>query len=242
MAVCVKAVPLDGTDGAVDLDPVNEVSVEWALRQREAGHCGDVVAVTMGPAGASDALRRALAMGCDHALHVVDPALAGACVGTTADVLAAAVRHADASLAVFGYESLDGSSGAVPSAVAATLGWPLLSFARDAWFDGRLLQAERDMGRGPEVVRAELPAVVTFAAGNVEPRYPTLRAVIAARTAAIATIELTGLGIAQVRTGGERVVAMRPVATRPRTTRVVVADEGPDEILRLLDERALLDA
>jgi electron transfer flavoprotein beta subunit len=244
VAVCVKAVPLDGADGAIGLDPVNEIALEWALRCREDGRGGDVIALTVGPPPAVDALRRALAMGGDDVLHVSDPALIDPSVGTTAEVLAAAVRHLGARLAVFGYESLDSSSGAVPAAVSARLGWPLLSFARSAVLDGDAVTVERDLEQGAEVVSAPLPVVVSFATGSIDPRYPKVKDVLATRARAVPVVDLATLGVDPPPTGGggERVLGVRATPAPARAARVVEATNGPDEILRLLDQLAVLDA
>lgn len=254
VAVAVKSVPVGGAflrvveggltrDGlSHGLDPINEVAVEWAVRAREAGTVGRVVAVSMGPLGAGDAVRRALAMGCDDVMQIDDAALAGAGVGTTARVLAAAVDRLGAAVAVFGYESLDGSSGAVPAAVAAVLGRPLLSFARTAAVDDGAVRIERDAGRGREVLAADLPVVVSLVAGGVEPRFPTLRDMLGARKATLIPVDLAGLGAVLPAAGGERVVGVVSVPVAAGEPVVVDEAGGVDALLELLVARGVVDA
>lgn len=248
-AVFVKSVPVGGRFLRIEghgltrqgvphgLDPINEVAVEWAVRTREAGGIQRVVAVSMGPASADDALHRALAMGCDDALRITDPALSGADVGTTAYTLAAAVRHLSTEIALFGSESLDGSSGAVPAAVAALLGRPLLSLARTASIrDGRV-QCERDLGEGLEVVESELPVVLSFVAGGVEPRYPKLKDVLAARKASMRQADLRALDARlPSERARERVVRLEEVSERAVSSRHLDEQAGIGEVLRLVQE------
>lgn len=254
-AVLVKSVPVGGAflrpvagrlsrDGLPHgLDPVNEVAVEWAVRLREAGMVDRVVAVSMGPAHAELALRRALALGCDEALHVCDSALAGSEVRRTAAVLAAAVRQVEAELALLGYESLDGSSGAVPGALAALLGWPLVSRARDAQLTGESLTAERDLGGGAERVRCGVPAILSFVDGAVTPRYPKLREILAARAAPLRTLTVAELGLPAPSQLGpqERTIRLEVLPEIDHQPRIVGLEEGVEELYRVLAEVGATD-
>lgn len=236
IAVLVKSVPQG-------LDPINEVALEWALRQRADGRAASVTAVTMGPPGAVEGLRRALAFGADDALLVTDPALAGSDVRRTARVLAAAVGHVGAVVAVFGYESSDGSSGVVPAAVATVLGWPVLSRVSDAQWndsdrsDGDTIDVDRDAGHGAERVRVGVPVVLTFVEGRVAPRYPAMRDVLRARRAPVQQIDHRGLGLDDVESvHHERVLSTSPVELSSRQPRFVAEGDGADAILALLAE------
>jgi electron transfer flavoprotein beta subunit len=252
-AVLVKAVPVGGqslrvVDGQLvrdgvphGIDPLNEVGLELALAARRSGALDEVVAVSMGPESAADALRRALAAGADDVLHVADAGLAGADVRRTADVLAAAVRRLDACLAVFGYESADGSSGVVPSAVAALLDWPLVSRVRHATVDSDVVTAERDLGIGPEVAVTRLPAVLSVVDGAIEPAYPTLKQVLRAKHAELPVVTLDDLGTPSAEhRPGERVVGLRRVATTHRQPVVLSLDEGLDLLTEELRDVAPL--
>lgn len=253
VAVLVKHVPVDATDlrpspGGVargdvahGLDPIDEVGLEWAVRGRAGGQVESVVAISMGPPGAADSLRRALACGADETLLVTDPALAGADVRRTAQVLSAAVRRAGADLAVFGYESLDGSSGVVPSAVASACGWPLVSRVADAiWTRAGALEAERDAGRGAHRVRVTPPVVLSFVAGRIEPSYPSMRAALRTRRATVPEAGLAELGVSLLDRPAEQVVRVEDVDGPARQQRRVAEAVGAEAIVDVLAQHGLL--
>jgi electron transfer flavoprotein beta subunit len=252
--VCVKSVPVGGAHLRIDgrglsraglrhgLDPVNEVAVAWAAQARDHGLLERVIAVSMGPASAAEALRRALAMGCDDAVLVTDARLEDADVRRTASTLAAAIQQLGGTIAVFGYESADGSSGTVPAAVAAHLDRPLLSFARAATLAGDVLRVEHDLGAELEVAECSLPLVLTLATGVVEPRFPTLKDTLSARKRAIATLDLDALGAgAAAQPTRERVVDLVECERDPRATMVVDGSDGPAAIERVLVTAGVLD-
>lgn len=224
-------------------DPINEVAVEWALRLRESGHAGKVIAISMGPDGANDALRGALARGCDEVVWVHDPTLAGSDVRTTARVLAAAIRRSGARLAFLGNESLDGSSGTVPAAVATLLDWPLISLARTLQLLPTAIRARRDLGNRPELVEADLPAVVSIVAGGVDPRYPKLKMALQARHAPIRTLGLKELDLALPNPATrERVLRLETSLAGARSTRIVTSETAVDELERIVKEARVLHA
>jgi electron transfer flavoprotein beta subunit len=238
----VDGVSLTRTGVTHGLDPVNEVGLEWALRAREAGLAERVVVVTMGPPDAADGLRHAHAMGADEVVLVTDPQLAGADVRVTAAALAACTTWLSADIAVFGYESLDGSSGTVPSAVATALGRPLISRARDAALRGGRLQAERDLGTGAELVDAPLPVVVSFVEGSVVPRYPKLRDVLAARRVEVTTVSTADLGVQLPSPRPGNVIDLVSVLTTRGEARVVDGPTGVAELARILTEAGAVGA
>jgi electron transfer flavoprotein beta subunit len=243
--VAVKHVPVGGAflriadgrltrDGvAHGIDPAGEVGLEWAIRAREAGGLDRVVAVTMGPPGAADTLRQAVALGADEALHVCDDRLVGADVRTTARVLAATTARMEATLLVAGYESLDASSGAVPAAAAALLGWPLVSRMSDATLTGSGLRADRDLGGGNESVDVDLPVVVSMVEGRVSPRYPKLKHVLRAKSFPLRVLTAADLDVTPAR-GGETAAGLIAVPARDKETRVLDFDEGVAELLAVL--------
>jgi electron transfer flavoprotein beta subunit len=248
-AVLVKSVPIGNgslrvagdrlaRDGVVHgLDPVNPPALEWALRCREHGELAEVAAVNMGPPGARDALRAALAMGCDRAVHVLDDRLAGADLRRTIAVLAAAVRTLEAQLVLCGYESGDGSSGAVPAGLASALDWPLLTRVHDATLAAGELRATRDAGPARQHLAASTPAVLSFVEGELLPRHATLKDTIAARATRIEVVDLAALGGPPNIPGpAERTVALRAVEyTRPDPL-VLDAVAGAEHVRALLAE------
>jgi electron transfer flavoprotein beta subunit len=211
------------------LDTVNEVALEWALRVEGVRVC----TVTMGPASAVSALRQTLAMGADEAFLISDDALAGADVRTTAHALAALARMVGADVLACGYESADGSSGAVPGALAACLGWPLVSRASLAEFDEGTLTALRDTGSGTEQVTVSPPAVLSFVDGALEPRRPRLREVLAARSASPRVFSAAELGLSVPAPAVADVGVYAQPGERSEA-RVLGLDEAVPELLALL--------
>lgn len=246
--VAVKSVPVGGgelrivdagltRDGVSHgIDPLNEVSLEWALRARELGVVDRVVAVAMGPASASDALRQAIALGADEAVLVSDPTLVGADVRTTGRVLAAVASRLSAWAVVTGYESADSSSGAVPAVIAAALGWPLLSRVGDAQLDAAGLRAMRDLGGGPETVRVEGRFVMSMVEGHIAARYPKLKAVMAARNAPLIAWTATDLEVAAT-TPALRSESLREVTQPAKHARVLSFDDGVTYLAAVLTGR-----
>ena len=209
IVVLVKQVPdtyserrLREPDGALDrdasdavLDEINERAVEQALQLKEA-HEGTVTVLTMGPQRATEAIRKALSMGADAAVHVCDEALAGSDALGTARALAAAVGTVgDVDLVLAGNEASDGRSAAVPAMVAEVLGLPALTHAREVTVEGTALTVRRETDDGVVVLRAELPAVVSVNEKINEPRYPSFKGIMAAKKKPVTTLSVGDLGL-----------------------------------------------
>lgn len=208
IVVCVKHVPDVQSDRALDddgrtvrgeddvLGELDENAVEAAVSLVEA-HGGEVVALTMGPEGAADAVRRALQMGADRAVHVTDDALAGADVVATARVLGAAIDaiavDGPVDLVVTAMASSDGLTAMLPTALATVLDLPQLTLASELTVEGSLVRTRRDIGDAVEVVEALLPALVSVTDQANEPRYPNFRAIMGARKKKVVTWSLADL-------------------------------------------------
>ncbi len=179
------------------VSPYDEFAVEEALRIKEQRGQGEVVAVSVGPDRVKEALRSCLAMGCDRAIHVNDPALAEADTLTTARVLAAVVKQEAPGLVLCGRQAIDDDMGAVPAQLAELLGWPCLSWimeeAVDA--DARSVRAARQVEGGLEVFDVPLPAVLSAQKGLNEPRYPTLKGIMGAKKKEIREVKAAELGV-----------------------------------------------
>jgi len=180
------------------VSPYDEFAVEEALRIKEKRGQGEVVAVTLGPDRAKEALRSALAMGCDRAIHVNDPALAGADTLTTARALAAVVKQESPQLVLCGRQAIDDDAGAVGAQLAEVLGWPCASWimeeAVDA--DAKNIRAGRQVEGGLEIFDIPLPAVLSAQKGLNEPRYPTLKGIMGAKKKEIKDVKAADLGLA----------------------------------------------
>jgi electron transfer flavoprotein beta subunit len=224
----------------------DEYALEAALKLVEADG-GEVVLLAMAPAAAPETMRKALAMGAQRGVLVTDPALAGADTLTTTRVLVAALRGVEFDLVFAGVDTSDGQGGVVPAGIAAQLGLPYLSYATriepDA--DRGRVRVRRISATGSDVLEAPMPAVVGCTQALGEPRYPTLKGIMGARSKEIATRSLGDLGIELPPPHADgwatRVVEARPPAPRG-ATRVVRGSpqEGAREIVAFLAERRII--
>jgi electron transfer flavoprotein beta subunit len=241
IAVLIKQVPdtwserrltepewtLDRESADAVIDEIDTRGVETALQLTEA-HGGEVTVVTMGPQRATDALRKALAMGAHKAVHVLDDQLAGSDALQTSAALAAAVRTLSVDLVITGNESTDGRTGALPSMLAERLGLPQVTSARAIEVDGSALRAERVHDTGYSEVTAPLPALVSITEKINEPRYPNFKGIMAAKKKPVSVLSLADLGIDPA-TAGLANAATKVVDGAPRPARSAgqkVADDG----------------
>jgi electron transfer flavoprotein beta subunit len=237
IVVLVKQVPdtwgerrLDPSTGRLDrgasdriIDEIGERALEAALTHKDGAKDTEVVALTMGPAPATDALRKALAMGADAAVHVVDDDLAGADLLRTARVLAAALRITGYDLVIAGNESTDGRSGVVPAMVAELLSVPALLNLNAMELRPDEVSGDRASENGIALVRAPLPALVSVSERSADPRFPNLRGVMGAKKKPVTTLTLADLD--EVGAGPASVVLTskeRPARTAGR----IVVDDG----------------
>ncbi len=203
--VCIKQVPdtetrvkvaadgrtLDPTSVTMILNPYDEFAVEQALRVKEQAGTGEVVAVSLGGAGVQTTLRNALAMGADRAIHLraeaaVPDALA------IAKALADAIKSLDASIVWLGKQAVDDDGAQVGPMLATLLGRPCVSVVAKFELSGTIAKVEREIEGGRELVQAPLPAVFTTDKGLNEPRYASLKGIMAAKKKVIEerTVEL----------------------------------------------------
>ena len=184
----------DATDAV--LDEINERAVEAALQLKEANDGSEVTVLTMGPDRATDAIRKALSMGADKAVHLSDEALAGSCAVQTARALAKAIGTVEGvDLVIAGNEASDGRSAAVPAMVADVLGLPALTHAREVTVEGSSVTVKRETDDGITTLTAELPAVVSVGEKINEPRYPSFKGIMAAKKKPVTTLGLADAGI-----------------------------------------------
>jgi electron transfer flavoprotein beta subunit len=228
--------------GAVDgrLSELDEYAVEQAARLAEAGPGAGVATevsyLTMGPAGAVQGLRKALAMSGDSAVHVLDDALHGSDAVTTSLVLATAAERMGFDLIVCGMASTDGDMSVVPVMVADRLGVPALINASALRVDGSTVTVRRDTDHATEDVVASVPALVSVTDRSGEARYPSFKAIMTAKKKPVTTWSLADLGIAPDRVGAAgAATVVRAIRPRPpRQAGTVVTDDG-DAAARLAD-------
>ena len=218
----------------VVLDPGDECGVEEGLQLKEA-HGGEVILVSMGPERAKDAIRKGLSMGADRGVLITDPQLAGADALLTARALAAAIKPEAPDLVICATESYDGSTGMVPPMLAELLGMPQVSFAKKVEVDGSTIKVHRQTADGYQVVEVSTPALISVTAGIAEPRYASLKGIMAARSKEIKQIGLGDLGIDK----GEPAETIDGLAdAETRKAGSVIEDDGTavDRIIQVLVE------
>jgi electron transfer flavoprotein beta subunit len=241
IVVLVKQVPDSGAERSLRADDntverasannvineMDEYAIEEALRIKEA-QGGEVVILTMGPDRATESIRKALSMGPDAAVHVLDDALHGSCAVATSKVLAKAIETQNADLVLCGAESTDGRVQVMPHMLAERLGLPAVTGARKLTIDGSGLTVERQTDEGYEVVTAATPAIVSVWDTINEPRYPSFKGIMAAKKKPVTTLSLADLGIAASEVGfdGATSTVLEHGTRPPRQGGNTVADDG----------------
>jgi electron transfer flavoprotein beta subunit len=255
IAVCVKQVP-DSPNKRIDpqtkrldrsgegaLNPFDANAVEEALRLKDAGGDGEVVLVSMGPASAGDALRKALAMGADRAVLVTDDAAAGSDLVATSRALAAALERESPDLVLFGQYSADSEGAVLWAAVAERLRRPMISQVAELTVEDGAVRGRRQTEFGYDVIRASLPAVVAVSDAINEPRYPSLKGIMGAKKKPQETVSLGDLDIDGGDAGeqGSRTTVLALKDPPPRgDSRRIEGDGAPDQIVDFLAEKRLL--
>jgi len=243
IVVCVKQVPdtwsekkLAAGDATLDraaTDPVmnemDEYAVEEALKIVEASG-GEVTVLCMGPNAAAETVRKALSMGADKAIHVLDDSLHGSDAVATSLVLAKALGTTEFDLVMLGSESSDARMSVIPAMLAERLGIPQLTFAKEVTVDGTTVAIKQMTDDGYQAVQASLPAVVSVVEKINEPRYPSFKGIMAAKKKPVATLSLADLGVeaGQVGLGAAWSAVASFEAAPPRQAGTIVTDAGGD--------------
>lgn len=211
------------------LSELDEYAVEQALQLAADGGDVEVVAITVGPDDAAQAIKRALQMGAGSGIHVLDDAIAGSDALATSAILAAAIRRAEPDLVLCGMASTDGGMGVVPVMVAERLGWPAATLAARLSIAGDVITVRRDTDTATLTVETTLPAVVSVTDQSGEPRYPSMRGILAAKRKKVEQWDLSDLGIDPGSVGLDAAwSAVHEVAPRPAKEpgRIVVDEDG----------------
>jgi len=253
IAVCVKAVPSAATGARLDpqtfrldrggdlvLSEYDTHAVEEALRLR--GDDGEVVLVSLGPERAADALRKALAMGADRAVLISDSTFEGADLLVTAKALAGALAREQAELILFGQQSPDGNGACLWAALAERLQLPVLSQAAELGVEEGAVRVKRQTEVGYETLRAPLPAVVAVSEAINEPRYPSLKGIMGAKSKPLDRITPGDLGLdgAGGGTAGQSITGVEPAPQRAAGSVVKDDGEGYRRIADFLAEKKVI--
>jgi electron transfer flavoprotein beta subunit len=256
VAVCVKQVP-EGTSLRLDpstkrldrsgegaLNHFDTNAVEEALRVKDASGDAEVVVLTLGPAKAADALRKALAMGADRAVLVADDAAAGSDLVATSRLLAAVLAREEADLVLFGQQASDSDGAVLWAAVADRLRRPLVSQAAELTIMDGTLRVKRQTEFGYDVIEAPLPAVVAVSDAINEPRYPSLKGIMGAKKKPQETFAVADVGI-DAGDAGEagsktEVYGLREPPSRGESRKVEDDGNAAQAIVEFLAEKRLI--
>jgi electron transfer flavoprotein beta subunit len=242
-----------GPDGRLDrsaapavINGNDEYVLEAALKLADS-HGAEVTLLSMAPPNAVETMRKGLAMGAHRGVLVTDPALAGSDAWSTVLVLEAALRQLEYDLVFAGFDTSDGVAGVVGAALATRLRLPYLSSAAriepDA--DAGTVRVRRISPTGFDVLEAPMPALIVGTQLLGEPRYPSLKGIMAARSKEVATKSLADLGLDAATVGGAAARTKVTGQEKPPArgaTQVVrgTAEEGAKAIVDLLSSRRLI--
>ncbi|MGY1812034.1 electron transfer flavoprotein subunit beta/FixA family protein [Blastococcus sp. SYSU D00820] len=241
IVVLVKQVPDSGSERKLDpsdntvaratadnvINEMDEYAIEEALTVKEA-QGGEVTVLTVGPDTATDAIRKALSMGADKAVHVSDPAIHGSDALATSAVLAAALQQLEYDLILCGAEATDSQMSVMPALLAERLGIPQLSGARKLTVEGGVAKVERQTDGGYWALEAPLPAIVSTWDTINEPRYPSFKGIMAAKKKPVQSLTLADVGVdaGSVGLGAAATQVLDFAGRPPKGEGVKVPDEG----------------
>lgn len=241
IVVTVKQVPdtwaekkLDPADMTIDrksvenvMNEMDEYGVEEGLRIKEA-HGGEVTILTMGPEKAIEAIRKALSMGADKAVHLTDETLHGSDAIQTSAALAAVIKTLEADIVITSSEASDARGGVMGALLAEQLGLPQLTLARKVTVDpdARKVTIERQTDNGYAVVEAGLPVVIGVYEKINEPRYPSFKGIMAAKKKPLTTLSVADAGLSGVGLDSAATAVDTAVARPPKSAGQRVKDEG----------------
>ena len=258
IVVCIKQVPATGADkrytddlrldrSSVEaiINPLDEYAIEQALRLVDSGAVETLTYLSMGPEQAAEALRRALAMGGDDAVLVTDPSLSGADAWATARVLAAALDRLTPDVALMGMASDDARGSLVPGAVAAMRRLPLLSYGAELALVDGTARVRRLSATGFDWITAPLPVVASVTDQVGEPRYASLKGIMAAKRKPFETWSLADVGLSAPDLSGATLTVVtdaRAPEGKPPTERIedLPAPEAAARIADWLAVRKLI--
>jgi electron transfer flavoprotein beta subunit len=241
IVVCVKQVPDTGTertlraeDSTLDRDAadalineLDEYAIEEGLRLAEQ-HGGEVTILSMGPKRAIESIRKALSMGADKGVHVLDDGLAGSDLLGTSAAIAGALSRIGFDLVILGSESTDARAGVLAAMLAERLGLPQLSYAAKVEINGTAITIDRQTEYGYDKVEATLPAVLSVVEKINEPRYPSFKGIMAAKKKPVDVLSLadTGADTGAVGLANAATEVVSFAKRPPRQAGTIVADDG----------------
>lgn len=254
IGVCLKQVPATDTrlkvsdkgkefllaDAKWEISPYDEFALEEGLRLRDAGKATEVIVFTLGGADAEQRIRDALARGADRAVRLDDPSFGDLDTLGVARVLAAAAKTEGVDLVLTGKQAGDYDNAQVPAMIAEILDWSQALVVDRLEIDGGQFKAWRVSGGGVrDIIEGELPAVISCTKGLNEPRYASLKGIMAAKKKTLAVSNAAAIGLGSVGAPVSRVTSRSLPADRP-AGRILSGDNATvvRELVRLLREEA----
>jgi electron transfer flavoprotein beta subunit len=252
IVVLIKAVPdtaderildpqtyrVDREEGDQIIDEITERALELALSVKDRDKTTEVIVATMGPAHAIKAIRKALSMGADSGIHVLDDSLIGADLVLTAATLAAALRDLGAELIIAGNESTDGRAGMLPAMLSEHLGLPLLGSLTTAEMSAQGISGQRQSEAGTQQVTATYPAIITVTERFAEARFPNFKGILGAKRKPVSTKSAAELGA-----GAQSLSSVAQILPRPARSagaKIIDDGQGADELITFLTARHLI--
>jgi electron transfer flavoprotein beta subunit len=242
IVVCIKRVPdteaririagtgIDTAGIKFVISPYDEFALEIALRLKESKGDGEVVVLSVGEASSAEQLRSALAVGADRAVLLKgQPTLDGL---ATARALAAEIREIAPDLVLLGMKGVDNDQQQVAPMLAELLDMPCVTVVASVELDAAGVIAHREIEGGVEVVEAPLPAVISITKGAFEPRYPSLKGIMAAKKKPLEEKD------AQLGESRIEIRELVPPAERPAGRIVGEGADAVPELVRLLRQEA----
>lgn len=224
----------DRAAGDVVLDEITERALEVALSHADKNEGTEVVAVAMAPEGSTASVRRALAIGAGSAVHIADERLAGADLGLTAEVLAAAIRRGEPDLVITGNLSTDGSGGVMAAMLAEHLGWAQATALTAVEITADGITGTRGADAGAQPISASLPAVISITEALPDARFPNFKGIMAAKKKPLDVLTLDDLGVSADPAEAPRTIMTAVSEKPPRAAGVKIVDEG-DAAQKLVD-------
>lgn len=253
IVVLMKQVPdtwgerkLDLKSGIVDrksadivIDEINERALEVAISYKDEAKDAEVIVITMAPGDVTESIKKALAMGCDSAVHIQDDSLAGADSAKTAAVLAAAITLQAADLVIAGNESTDGRGGVVPAMIAEHLKVPHLGMLGEIKITDKNVSGVRRIEGGTQRVEANLPAVISVNESNPDARFPSFKGIMGAKKKPVETVGLRELKPTAV-AGASVVTTTSERPARAAGTKIVDDGTAAEQLADFLAKNRLI--
>jgi len=231
---------IDEADITWIISPYDEYALEEALKIKEARGAGKVTVVSAGPERVSASLRNALAMGADEAVHINDPAVEGSDAFATARVLAAVAKARPFDILFFGKMGVGMDQSQVPSMVAEILGIPEVTQIAKLEVRDSKVTAHREIEGATEVVESSLPVVLAAEKGLNEPRYPSLKGIMAAKKKPVEAVNLASFGLSAADAEPTVVVNSMSMPPERKAGKILTGDpqEAVKELVNLLHNEA----